>query len=299
MSFDWNDLRHFLEVARLGRLGAAARRLQVDHTTVGRRITALEAALGAKLFDRTGGGFTLTQAGQRLLAHAEAVEQSALAITEGSRAADPLTGTVRLATMEGIGSFYIAPALAGFQARYPAIRLELVTSPQLLNLTKREADVSLSFMRPRGFRLVIRKIGGFECRLYGAPDYLARRGVPDRPAALADHVFVDYIDDLVAIPAVRWLLDGVPAPTVVFRSSSMMAQQNAAAAGVGLVMLPSFTGARDSRLVPVLAGQVAVRRDLWLAFHEDMRGLPRVRAVTGFLTELIEADRAFLSGAGP
>jgi DNA-binding transcriptional LysR family regulator len=95
---------------------------------------------------------------------------------------------------------------------------------------------------------------------------------------------------------VRWLLDGVAEPTVVFRSSSMVAQQNAAAAGLGLVMLPSFTGERDPRLRPVLAGIVSVKRELWLAFHEDMRGLPRVHAVTSFVTELIETDQAFLRG---
>lgn len=294
--FDWNDLTYFLELARQGRLGSAAKRLHVDHSTVGRRIAELEKALNIKLFDRTRDGFVLTESGHRLLAYAESMENGALAISENAGQSAALAGSVRLATMEGIGSFYLVPHLHEFHQQHLAITVELVTSAQLLNLTKREADVSLSFVCPSGSRLIVRKIGRFDLKLYGAPSYLRKHGTPKSVADLENHVFVDYIEDLVQIPAVRWLHDAIQHPQVIFRSTSMMAQHNAAVAGLGLVVLPSFTAARDTRLKPLLVDQLLIKRDLWLSVHEDLRHMARVKALTTFITRLIERDQDFLDG---
>lgn len=294
--FDWNDLTYFLELARQGRLGPAAKRLHVDHSTVGRRIAGLEKALNIKLFDRTQDGFVLTESGHRLLTHAESIENNALAIAGNARQPAALAGTVRLATMEGIASFYLAPRLIDFHARHPDIMVELVTSTQLLNLTKREADVSLSFVSPSGSRLIVRKIGRFDLKFYGAPSYLRLHGTPKLIADLENHVFVHYIEDMVQISVAHWLHDAIQDPHVVFRSTSLIAQQNAAAAGMGLVVLPSFLGARDARLKPLLADQISIKRDLWLSVHEDLRDMARVKALTTFVAELIERDRDFLDG---
>ena len=166
----------------------------------------------------------------------------------------------------------------------------------LVNLTKREADVSLSFVCPNGPRLIARKVGRFDLKLYGAPSYLRKHGTPKSAADLNSHLFVDYIEDLVQIPAVRWLHDAIAQPRVVFRSSSMMAQHNAAAAGVGLVVLPSFTAARDCRLMPLLGDQLSIKRDLWLSVHEDLRYVARVKALTNFIVQLIDRDKDFLDG---
>jgi DNA-binding transcriptional LysR family regulator len=295
--FDWNDLPFFLELARQGRLGPAGRRLKVDHSTVGRRVAELEKSLNVKLFDRSSDGFVLTEAGHKMLTYAESMENLATAIAEHAGHAAVPAGTVRLATMEGIGSFYIAPRLDEFRAQHPAITVELVTSAQLLSLTKRQADVSLSFVCPAGSRLIVRKIGHFDLKLYGAPAYFERHGRPRSIKDLERHLFVDYIEDLVQIDAVRWLHDLIENPNVVFRSTSMMAQQSAAASGVGLALLPSFTAARDARLAPVLADKTSVKRDLWLSMHEDLRQIARVRALTQFLTESVRRDRDFFESA--
>lgn len=297
--FDWNDLRFFLELARQGRLAPAARRLRVDHTTVGRRVGELERTLDRKLFDRSDGGFTLTEAGRRLLPQAEAMEQAAEAVTVALQDGGAAAGRVRLATMEGIASQYLARLLPALAMRHPGLLVELVTSPALINLTKREADVSLSFVPPRGPRLQIREIGAFSLFLYAAPAYLAAHGTPATPGDLAAHVFVDYVEDLVQIAEVHWLLDVIAEPTVVLRSSSMFAQQTAAANGAGLVLLPSFAGERDPRLVTVLKPLVRTERPIWLAVHEDLAWLPRVRALTRFLEESLAADRAFLLHGTP
>lgn len=295
--FDWGDLAFFLELARQGRLGPAARRLRADHTTVSRRVAELERALHCKLFDRAPDGFVLTDAGQKLFAYAEAIEGNALAISENvGGIATEASGDVRVATMEGIGSFYIAPRMWKLRQAFPALRVELVTERHLINLTKREADISVSFAQMKGPRLISEKIGTFELRLYAAPSYIARMGLPASVDELDTHEFVDYIDDLVSIPEVRWLHDVLVPSKIVFQSSSMIAQQNAAAAGAGLVLLPSFTAAEDKRLVPVLPQIVSVMRSTWLTVHEDHQYLSRIKAVQRFLKQSISDDQAFLNG---
>ena len=294
--FDWNDLRYFLELARQGRLAPAAKRLQVDHSTVGRRIAELEKTLNTQLFHRAPNGFVLTEAGQRLLAHAEAIEVNALAVAESAGQSAALSGTVRLATMEGLASFYLAPRMAEFHASHPGITVELIVSAQLLNLTKREADVSVSFVRPSGPRLVVRQIGRVDLRLYGAPAYLEQHGAPRTVEDLRNHRFVAYIDDLVQIPEVLWLYDAIQDPNVVFRSTSMVAQHNAAASGLGLVMSPSFIAAGDPRLRPVPIDGLSVKRDIWLSTHEDFRYMARVKELMDFIKDRVERDQPFLEG---
>ena len=292
---DWSTLPFFLELARQGRLAPAARRLRVDHTTVSRRVAELEKSLDLKLFDRTADGFALTEAGRGLLPHAEAMEAQAAAMTDGRGGASAgVQGRVRVASMEGISAQYLARRMPHLTERHPGLMIELVTSAALFNLTKREADISLSFVPVRGPKLAIRRIGGFALFLYGAPSYLAAHGTPETPGDLARHRFVDYVEDLLQIPEVHWLLDAVPAPHVVFRSSSMYAQATAAANGAGLVLLPSFAGEADPRLVPVLKPHIRAERPIYLAVHEDLAWVPRVRETVRFLEEQLRADQAFL-----
>jgi DNA-binding transcriptional LysR family regulator len=290
--FDWNNLHVFLELARRGRLGPTARRLRIDHTTVSRRVAELERSLDQKLFDRTADGFVLTEAGTRLQPLAEAMEQQALLIATGKTASP--AGSVRVASMEGFGSQYVAQYLPSLAALYPELLVELVTSPNLVNLSKREADVSLSFTPPRGPRLQVRQIGSFALFLYAAPAYLAAHGCPAMPEDLVAHRFVDYVEDVVQIPEVLWLHELVSHPRVCFRSSSLQAQAAAAAAGAGLVALPSFAGEADPRLVPVLKRSVRTERPIYLGVHEDLAWIPRVRVVVRVLEEQVAADRGFL-----
>jgi DNA-binding transcriptional LysR family regulator len=294
--FNWNDLVFFLELARQGRLMPAARRLKVDHTTVSRRISELEKDLAVKLFERKPDGFVLTEDGHRLLAIAEKMEVLGLSVMETVKAApsEP-AGRVRLATMEGIGAYYLPDRLAEFNALHPDILVELVTERHLINLTKREADVSISFVPPVGPRLDVRKAGTFKLGLFGSAAYLARRGTPMKRDDLVAHDFVDYVVDLVAIPKVHWLLDVLEPEHVVFRSSSMAAQQNAIVAGRGLGLLPYFSAKKEPRLVSILPKEVRVERDLYVTVHEDIQFMGRVRALTRFLFTLFEKDAAFLN----
>jgi DNA-binding transcriptional LysR family regulator len=295
--FDWSDLVFFLELARQGRLVPAAKRLRADHTTVSRRVAELERGLNCKLFDRGANGFVLTDVGQKLFKYAEAIESSALAIEENvAGVASEPTGDVRVATMEGIGSFYLAPRMPILRQLFPEIRVELVTERHLISLTKREADISVSFAQMTGPRLISEAVGTFQLRLYASPQYLDRMGEPRSIEDLDRYEFVDYIDDFVSISQVRWLHDVLVPSRVVFRSSSMVAQHNAAAAGLGMVLLPSFSAAEDARLRPVLIDQVSVMRSIWLTLHEDHQYLSRIKAVKSFLKKIISDDQPFLNG---
>lgn len=295
--FDWNDLTFFLELARHGRLMPAARRLKVDNTTVSRRIAELERGLDTKLFQRCSDGFLLTEAGHKLFVIAEIIEQKMLSVPEAlglSDGGEP-AGRVRVASMEGIAAFYLSARFAEFAAAMPGIVVELVTERHLINLTKREADISVSFVPPQGPRLKVRRVGAFRLALFASERYLALRGRPETRADLQDHDFVDYVDDLVAIEPVHWLLEVLRPSNVVFRSTSMAAQQTAVAAGAGLALLPLFSAKTNPALVPVLPEEIVVRRELYLAVHEDIEHAGRVRAVTRFLTELFTREAAYLN----
>lgn len=296
--FDWNDLTFFLNLARHRQLSAVGKRLKADSTTVGRRIRNLEAQLGAKLFTRTREGFVLTDAGQRLLIHAEGMEAKAREVEAAFGSGDEqLSGTVRVGTMEALGSLYLAERMALFHERHPDILIELVTASNWINLTKREADILISFPRPNGLRLTCEKIGEFQLRLYASHDYIARRGEPQDATELDHHDFIDYIGDLIQIPDVRWLSDVIRKPRVVFRSSSLVAQYHAVRAGIGIAMLPSFVAAHDPALLVVLDGRLSVKRDFWLSVHQDLQHTARIAEVSKFLKGIIQQDQAFLIGA--
>lgn len=293
--FDWNDLKFFLELARQGRLMPAARRLKVDHTTVGRRISELERDLGVKIFDRKPNGFVLTEDGHKLYGAAEKIESAALVIAEDFRTApaEP-AGRVRLTTMEGIAAFYLAEKLIQFNAKHPGIVVELVTERHLINLTKREADACVSFVPLAGPKLAVKNAGEFRLGLFASSKYVVERGAPTSLEELKGHDFIDYVDDLVAIQPVQWLHDVLVPENVVFRSTSMAAQQNAIAAGRGIGLLPFFSAKKDARLVRLMA-DVVVTRSLFLSVHEDIEYMGRVRMLLRFLQEIFKADRAFLN----
>jgi DNA-binding transcriptional LysR family regulator len=294
--FNWNDLVFFLELARQSRLAPAARRLRVDHTTVSRRIAELEKDLSIKLFDRKPDGFVLTEQGHRLFAIAERIEQEVFSVPQALGSDNALAiGRVRVATMEGIGAFFLAERFAELAERQPGITVELVTERHLISLTKREADIFISFVHPTGPRLVVKKMGSFRLALYANRAYLARRGMPKDRAELVSHTFIDYVEDLVAIQPVHWLLDVLEPTNVAFRSSSMHAQQNAVAAGAGIALLPLFSAKANPALIPILADEVKVYRDVYLSVHEDLEFMARVRSVSRHLAHIFERDKRYLN----
>jgi len=295
--FNWNDLSAFLAVARTGRLTTAAARIGMDHTTVGRRIAALEAGLGARLFDRSPQGYALTSHGERLLPTAERIESLTLqAAHELGEADQALSGTVRIGAPEGFGSYVIAPLMARLADRHPDLQIQLVAISGVLSLSKREADIAVTLSAPREGRLVSRKLTDYGLSLYAAPSYLDPRPAILTRADMGRHRFIGYIGDLLYAPE----LDYMQAPDVdihvSLQSSNLIAQLQAALAGAGLCVLPDFIAAREPGLRRVLPDAVHLDRSLWLVTHADLKSLARIRAVTAVIVEAVKADRAMFTG---
>ena len=295
LRYDWNDVVYFLEVARQRNLVRAAEKLKVDHTTVSRRIRELERSLNSTLFKRSKSGFTLTEIGLRLLQYAEGMESQANSMIEaiGLQEADA-GGAVRIAAMEGIGSFYLTKCIGDFNKLYPSIQVELITDTRLLDLSRREADIFVSFFRPQGKRLSIKKLGEFKISLYSSSTYFDERPYPKTVKELEAHAFIDFIEDHIYSKENRWLSDILRPAHTIFRSTSLVAQYIAVTNGQGIAMLPSYVAANDKELRPVLP-ELFSMRDIWLSVHEDLLHIARIKAVTAFLEKRVEADKALLT----
>ena len=295
---DWDDLRSFLAIARAGSLQGAARTLGVNHSTVFRRLNALEARLGVRLFDRFPRGYALSAAGEHMLASAERVEEEILALERRLLGGDVrLAGTLRVTTTDTLAHALLGPHLRAFQAAYPAIELELITGNAFFDLSRREADVALRPSRHPGDAMVGRKLADIAVALYGARDYLAERGRPQSEAELAGHALITGDASLAHLPATRWLARHVAPGTTVLRCNSWLTQCAAARAGLGLVALPCFLGDRAPELVRVLPPEPSLAGELWLLTHPDLRRTARVRALMETLARGLRRERALLEGA--
>ncbi len=293
---DWDNLRVFLAVARAGQFVAAARQLKVDHATVNRRITALEGALNARLVDRRTTGVGLTAAGQVLLSTAEAMETSLLRAQAALADTDvELGGTVRIGAPDGFSTFYLAPRCARFVERHPRITIQLVPSPQVAPLTKREIDIAIVLDKPEAGRLVARKLTDYALGIYGADGYLARHGVPAAVGDLKHHRLVGYVDDYAYSPALNYVRELFAREPAGFQCAGAIGQVEAVRAGLGLGVLHRFIAERHADLRPVLPDRTAVR-SYWIVEHEDMRGLGRIRAAHDFIVEAVLADQPLFNG---
>lgn len=295
---DWNDLRYFLAVARLGQLSPAARRLQVEHSTVSRRIEGLEKAMGTRLFDRHRNGLILTEAGHALLPMAEQVEATVAVLSEELSGQDvSVRGEVRLGTPEGLAVCFLTRHFKPLLDDYPNLTVELLALPRLANLASREADLAITLEPPRRGPYVVARWTDFTYFLYGSRAYLEAHEPITTQADLAKHPFIAYIDDYLLIPELRFLEKLCEKPNLRFSCTSMLAHKEAVLAGVGLAVLTPYISASDPRLIKILPNEAYFQHTFWLAAHGDRLRLKRVRLVWDYLMELIKAHRPlFLRG---
>jgi DNA-binding transcriptional LysR family regulator len=292
---DWNDLRFVLALYRERTLARAARRLGVEHSTVGRRIAALEAKLGARLFDRTPDGYVLTAAGRRALPPLERIADTISTLERRIVGDDDrLSGEVRVTASELFGSSFLAPRLGAFKKRFPDIALVLLTTNQSLSLARREADVAIRMFRPTQPNIVARKIGEVGFAIYAGKKYLKQRPVRDG-AKLDGHDVIAFEHLLGDTPAGQWMTEAASSANIVCSCNSFSAAAALAADGFGLAVLPRFLAAASEELKRVPAGEVAFS-EIWLAVHLDLQRSARVRAVMEFLSELVLAEAPRLRG---
>jgi DNA-binding transcriptional LysR family regulator len=294
VSSDWNDYRYFLAVARAGSLSGAARRMKVDQSTVGRRIAALEARVGARVFDHTPEGYVLTAAGERVRADVERLEGGFLDVERQLAGGDArIEGVVRVAMTDAFANAFIVDHLASLRRSHPGLSIELVTGYAPVDLSRREADLAVRLGKPpRQPNLVVRPLGLAGFALYASEAYLARRGRPRSRGSLRGHEVVCYGGELAAVPLARFLGERAREAEVAFRANSVASVYAAVAAGLGLGVLPCVLGRQGLRRV----GSVLGRTPIWSVVHEDLVRNARVRTVLLFLSDQMQRERRSLSG---
>jgi DNA-binding transcriptional LysR family regulator len=291
--FDWDDLRYFLAIARSGRLTVAARRLGQDHATVSRRITALEKDLQSQLFERTPTGYVLTKAGEALLPRAEAIEGAARIFAAG--AGDPQNAVVtdvRIGVPDGFGQFFLGRLMGKLRTQHPSVRPEIIEQPQLLSLTRYEADFVLSYVRPKEGRLFTQKVCEVGAGLYAASDYLEAAAPIRGLKSLLRHEFIGYADEYVFTSGAHPLSAIGLSVTPAIRFSSLGAQTSATVGGLGICLLPHFVGRQFPALRPILAKDIDVRRPLWSIVHAGQRNVTTTRACRDFIQAEARGRRA-------
>lgn len=295
-TMNWDDVRYLVAVARDGSLSAAARALAVDQTTVSRRLKVLEQALGARLFERVGGLWQTTPAGDAALALGQRIEEEMIALAHSihDRAVD-VSGLVRVAAVEALASACLAPRAAPLLASHPRLLLELIGGDRNLNLGRREADLAVRLARPVSGDVVIRKLGDIGYGVYG------RRGEhePGRPSPANQCRWVGYDDAFQHLPEMRWLLARIDPSRLAVRSNSLSALAQAVATGAGLGVLPCFLVQDDERLMRLSGPLPVVTRESWLVVHPELRQVPRIRVVSDWIIALFDADTSRFSGQGP
>ena len=292
---NWDDARIFLAVARAGQILGAARRLELNHATVSRRVAALESALGTKLFRRLTTGSELTVEGQRFLGVAERIEADMIAArAEIAVEGDAVEGVVRIGAPDGFGVAFLAPRLGALTECHPALSIQLVPVPRSFSLSRREADIAITVERPTEGRLVASKLVDYTLGLYAARAYVERHGLPTACDDLRSHRLIGYVPDLVASPSLDYGSEFLSDWHASFAVSSALGQVEAVRSGAGIGILHSFIARSHGDLVPVPAAD-PIRRAYWLVYHETVRPLRRVQVVSAFIASAVDAARASFS----
>jgi DNA-binding transcriptional LysR family regulator len=290
---DWDDLRVFLQVARSGQMAAAARLLNLDHSTISRRIARLEGQVGATLFDRAARRISITDDGTKLLEAVEKIESVVLSQVMDLGAGDRATaGRVKIGTSEGFGAYYLARRLPLLLDAHPALEIELVALPQTYSLAAREVDVVISMDRPDNGSLRVRKLANYELGVYCSRDYVERSGQPVNLDDLPRHKWCGYTKEKLFTDELDLLNFGDFVITPSYQTMSLTAQLEAISSGAVLGVLPCYIARQRDGLQRLLSDEIAMTREYWLSVHEDVANLSRIRVVIDSLDKLVRGDRS-------
>jgi len=292
---DWDDIRLFLELVRKGSARGAAAELGLSHSTIVRRVERLETSLGVRLFDRDFTGYRPTAAGETLLSSALAAEDAILTANRQLHGQDAkLTGEIRITTSDILANFFLMPDLADFSNLYPDIELSLSVSYDLFDLSRREADVAIRFMRPGRSPpedLVGRKLTTSRSCYYASEQYLETH---DPRSAETTARWIGW-DDEDAYP--DWVKNSAfPLLPAVGNFNNVMVQASAARAGLGLTILPCFVGDSIPDIVRVPDIEPYDNHDTWILSHPDLRDAARHRVFRNFIADVFASKSDALLG---
>lgn len=279
----WDDFRLVQAIAETGSLAGAADKLHVNHSTIFRRLGTLEGLLGTRLFERSRAGYVATPTGEEMVRLAERMSEEVLAVERRITGQDLRpSGELRITTNDTFLVHLLTPILASFRLAYPEIHLDIVVSNESLSLSKRDADVAIRASDRPGDTLVGRRIASIAWGVFAAtgtveadPALLA--GGPDLAARFRRHHWVGFSERLGALKPAKWLRERVGEDRLVYRVDTVLGLAEAAAAGIGLALLPSFIGASAPGLTQISGPEADLESGLWLLTHPDIRSTARVR----------------------
>lgn len=295
---DWDDLRFVLAVARTGSALRAARALNVNQTTVTRRIAHIESVVGASLFEARQSGQLLTPLGRLVADSAERVEAEVLALRSAIDAQQRmLSGSVRFTSSEVYANYIVAPFLRHFRQQYPGVTVELITDDRRLDVARGEADVALrGSSRPEGAGIVAQRLPDAGWTAYCSRAYAEEHGLPDSTEAFAGHFVALVEGPMAGLVPFCWLTQVARNATVNTRSNSLTNVLSAIKAGLGISMLPCFVGDTEPDLVRCLPPVIELDGEVWLIVREDVKHAPHVRAFVDCLAAHMIAHRGQHSG---
>ena len=285
---EWSDIRIFLAVARSGTLGGAARSLQLSHPTIGRRLRALEQAVGHTLFQRTADGFVPTDEGAGIIALAEQMEEGALAMArrlDGRQ--EKLQGRLRISSADWFGAYVLPTIIADYTRSYPHVDVEVLTGTRLFNLAQREADVAFRIVPFEGPDVVQRRLVRLPYGVYiaeGLPDPVLGDGAGFR--------LIMHDTSTGVFPDIAWLKASFPNALPLLSSNNRNVQARMCLRGIGIAVLPRVVGNQVHGLRRVQLTDEPPSREIWMGYHRDLRRLSRLRAFIAVLNEHVEALQA-------
>jgi len=283
---NWDDLRYFLAVCREGTVTKAARVLDVNHTTVARRVNALEGELGTRLFDRTNDGYAMMQSAENMYAHALEIEQRAQAIDRELFGRDvELKGSLKLTVAHDVSNILIVPSIPAFKNEYPCIDIELLTTTGLVDLAAREADLAVRLTAKPPDYLIGRKVMPIRHGVYGSPEYLRRSKEPR-----------DVILFRGATGYPEWVRRHFPNAQLALRVDDVGTMREAVKNHLGLARLPCYIGDSDSNIRRLDLELTPSSWGVWVLSHTDLRSTARVRVCRECLFDVLAAQRALILG---
>lgn len=289
---DWNDIRYFLEVVRSGSVTQAAIRLGVNHTTVSRRITALEDRLGKNLFERSGNGWIITPVAEQVVTFAESMGEEANNIERQILADNhKLSGLLRVTAADHCIERLVLPTVRKFIQCYPQINLELVATADEVDLAAREADVALRGTDEPPPNLVGKRIARIGFAIY-ATEKLLEQAATDSDAN--DIPCITWVGDGHTLPS--WIEKNFPRTQRIYRTTSASAMLGMAREGIGIASVACVLGDPDPLLHRVAAKYVESGPVLWVLSHVDLRTTARVRIFRDFLVEELESQKELIEG---
>ena len=293
-----DDLLVLLAVSRSAKFTTAAQVLGLNHTTVSRRIAALEKALGGRVLARASGGWELTELGAQAVLVAEQVETAVRALGPAGRAPDPITGVVRMTATDGFSAYIAAPAVARLRRDHPGLSVEIVTVTRRALQQRSGLDIEVVVGEPQVHRAEAFRLGEYELGMYASRSYIEANGTPESVEALTAHPLVYFVDSMLQVDDLDAPRRLVPAMRDGVSSTNVFVHVEATRAGAGVGFLPCFMADRHEDLVRLLPGDIAERLPYWMVLRPESMRRPAVAAVVTALREQTTAHREWLLGQG-